>query len=234
MTEDFDQTSHQVLTSSFIPANGVVVIPKSSYKAKKACPFCHSYYLTDTQCEACGKSLVYDPVGEPFSAKSFFAIKERYVEEFDVLTRFYPVFESLSSDEALAYTRKLKKRLIDLLDYFNYREAFYDEKSLFERKLFFIECQFIIDELLSYGVSGESLITLLEKKSSGVLWQELVQYTHSTANKTFVDRRNLWMRFGDLRIFNTFKVRSLVTLSVWAGALIGVSLYLNSLFLNTI
>lgn len=233
MIEDWDNSEKDLLTSSFTPPSEVIVIPKSSYKPKKSCPFCHSYYLTDTHCEACGKSLVYDPVGEPFSEKSFFAIKERYVEDFDVLKRFYPVFESIHSKDAKKYARKLKKRLIDLLDYFQFREAFYDEESMHERRIFFIECQFILEELLSYAEPTNDLLKIIEAKSAGVLKEELIRYLVETAKNTKVDRRNLWEKFGDLKLYETLKVKTLITLGLLMGSLVGASLYYKLVYFNS-
>lgn len=181
-------------SSSFTPAVDVIVIPKDAYRPIQKCPFCKSIYLTDTQCEACGRSLQYDPVGEPFGGKSFFAIKERYIETFDVLTLFYPTFEDKTSNEAKAYGRKLQKRLIDLLDYFQFREAFYDEASLHERKLFYIECKFVIEELIQYDTSLNHLMEILEQKAAGVILTDLTNFTQLAFEEIDVDMRSWWRR----------------------------------------
>lgn len=233
MIEDWEPLEKNSLTSSFTPMSEVVVIPKSSYQPKKSCPFCHSYYLTDTHCEACGKSLVFDPVGEPFSAKSFFAIKERYIEEFDVLKRFFPVFESIHSQDAQKYLRRLKKRLIDLLDYFQFREAFYDEKSLQERKIFFIECQFIIEELLNYDEPIEEILKIIEVKSSGVLGEELARYSLELTRTIVIDKRSLWQKLGDQKILGTIKLSAIITTFLLGGSLIGASLYFKFVYFNS-
>ena len=230
MNEQRDNSDNNILTSSFTPVSEVIVIPKSSYQPKKSCPFCHSYYLTDTHCEACGKSLVYDPVGELFSEKSYFAIKERYIEDFDIVKRFYPVFESIHSVDAKKFVRRLKKRLIDLLDYFQFRESFYDEDSLFERRVFFVECQFIIEELLNYDQSTEDLLSLIDAKANGVLKEELIRFLLETSENVIIDRRTLWQRFGDTRIYHTVQMKTLITLFLFAGSLFGASLLFKSIY----
>lgn len=233
MLDNWEKSDKNILTSSFTPESNCMVIPRSSYKAKKSCPFCQSYYLTDTHCEACGKSLIYDSVGGVFSEKSFFAIKERYIEDFDIAKRFYPVLESIYSQEAKKYCRSLKKRLIDLLDFFQFREVFYDENSIQERKIFYIECQLIIEELLEYDQDKDSLIDLIVAKSSGSLQIDLVHFSLSRAQSILIDKRNYWQKFGDLKIYHTVRIRSLITLILVAGSLIGASLYFKQIYFSS-
>ncbi len=166
----------QPVSSSFSPLGDVLVIPKSAYRPIKKCLYCNSIYINDINCEACGRSLVYDPVGIPFGGKSYFAIKERYVESFPLVLRYFPNFEDKNSEAGKSYVRKLKKRLFDLLDYFTYREYFYDDKSLEERKIFFTECKFIIDELIAYNEAPKTMQLLIEKKSHGIILEELTYY----------------------------------------------------------
>lgn len=202
-----EESFHQSTSShSFTPAVDALVIPKEAYRPIQKCPFCKSVYLTDTHCEACGRSLQYDPVGEPFGAKSFFAIKERYIENFDVLTLFYPNFENKNSAEAKAYGRKLQKRLIDLLDYFQYREAFYDEDSLQERKLFYIEAKFIIEELISYDVAMNHLLDILEQKAEGVILTDLVNFTRQSFETIEVDTERWWQRLFSFKPVGYYSV----------------------------
>ncbi len=232
MIEDWDTMDKNLLTSSFTPSSDVLIIPKSSYQTKKSCPYCRSFYLTDTHCEACGKSLVFDPVGEPFSNKSFFAIKERYIEDFDVVKRFYPVLESIESKEAKKYVRNLKKRLIDLLDYFQFREVFYDDHSLYERKIFFSECLFIIEEILSYGEPIDEVLKLVQAKTNGVLSTELIRHSREMINEIKVDRRSIWNKFIDQKLFETISVKTLLILFLFGGSLIGASLFFRNIMVN--
>lgn len=213
---------HSTNTSSFSPAVDAIVIPKDAYRPIQKCPFCKSVYLTDTQCEACGRSLQYDPVGEPFGGKSYFAIKERYVENFDILTQFYPVFEKRNSTEAKAYGRKLQKRLIDLLDYFQYREAFYDEDSLQERKLFYIECKFIIVELIEYDTPINHVLEIIEQKSEGVILSDLVNFTRQSFETIEVDMQSWWQRALRFKPFgfysNAFYLGFVMLSAAWVTA----------------
>ena len=76
------------------------LIPQSAYKPIKRCPNCQSVYLTDISCEDCGRSLLYHPIGEPFSAKSLYGFKERYYSNFSKIVKYYPFFENKISSSA--------------------------------------------------------------------------------------------------------------------------------------
>ena len=91
-----------------------LVIPPSSYQAMKRCQFCKSLFLTDKFCESCGSSVDYNPIGTPFGAKSFYGIKERYIENHTFLIKFFPFFENKKSTSAKRYVRNLEKRFSDL------------------------------------------------------------------------------------------------------------------------
>lgn len=149
--------------------------PLNVYKPVKRCPNCQSVYLTDTSCEACGRSLLYHPIGEPFSAKSLYGFKERYYEGLPYLVRCFPVLENKSTPESKSYTRKLLKRFDDLLSAFGESETINSN----DRRFFYVETLELIDELLRYGVGP----VVLQQKIEGVMMnagtllvQELLLY----------------------------------------------------------
>lgn len=161
-------------------------IPEAAYKPVKRCPNCQSVYLTDKACEACGRSLLYHPIGDPFSAKSLYGFKERYYESFSTFVKYFHVFEDKSSPEAKSYVRKLMKRFDDLLI------AFGDESAMSSdhRRLFYVEMMELIDELLRYGVSA----TLLQHKVEGysfengsLLSEQLLFYLNESKKENALD-----------------------------------------------
>lgn len=150
-------------------------IPSSVYQPVKRCPNCQSVYLSDSSCEACGRSLLYHPVGEPFSAKSLYGHKERYYGSFSLLVKYFPVFENQTGVTAKSYVRKLLKRFDDLLEAFGTPDSI----SPKNRRLFYVETMELTDELLRYGVDP----LLLQQKIEGnllatgeLLSQELLIY----------------------------------------------------------
>lgn len=154
-------------------------IPQSAYKPIKRCPNCQSVYLTDTNCEACGRSLLYHPIGDPFSAKSLYGFKERYYASFNTLTKYYPVFEDKKSPAAKTYSRMLLKRFDDLLEAFGTPGAISSET----RRYFYVEMLELTDELLRYGIGPVILQQKVESRimeTGPLLTQKLLEYLNET------------------------------------------------------
>lgn len=159
-------------------------IPASAYKAAIRCRYCQSVYINENVCESCGRSMRYHPIGEPFSPKSFYGIKERYIESFQPFHRFFPQFENKQSAEAKSYVRKLSKRFSDLISAFNSSEFFQAE----QRQFFYIESMELIDELLRYETHPQILESLLEENDNSLVGQELIHYLQGSANQIKGDR----------------------------------------------
>lgn len=154
-------------------------IPQSAYKPIKRCPNCQSVYLTDTNCEACGRSLLYHPIGEPFSAKSLYGFKERYYASFPVITKYFPFFENKVGPEAKTYSRQLLKRFDDLLEAFGTPGAITNEK----RRFFYVEMLELMDELLRYGIGPVMLQQKVEGRimeTGPLLTQKILEYLTET------------------------------------------------------
>lgn len=155
------------------------LIPQSSYRPIKRCPNCQSVYLSDTQCEACGRSLLYHPVGEPFSAKSLYGFKERHYASFSLLLKYYPFFENKESEDSKSYVRNLMKRFDDLLQAFGEADAIASNN----RRFFYVEMLELIDELLRYGVNSHTLQFKIEARDTltgPLLTQELIYYLNES------------------------------------------------------
>lgn len=147
-------------------------IPSSVYRPVKRCPFCQSVFINEKNCESCGRSLIYHPIGEPFSAKSLYGLKERYIESMNVFVRYFPIFEDKNSPKAKSYIRKLEKRFCDLVSGFNSSELMaYDQ-----RKLFYIESIEIINELMRYDVKASLLESLIIDNDNSLIGQEILLY----------------------------------------------------------
>lgn len=151
------------------------LIPQGAYQPVKRCPNCQSVYLSDTHCEACGRSLLFHPIGEPFSAKSLYGFKERRYEAFPFFIKYYPIFENKSDESSKSYVRHLMKRFDDLLNAFGDVETI----SSNNRRYFYVETLELMDELLRYGVSPHTLQHKIENKDDHMgplLTQELLYY----------------------------------------------------------
>lgn len=150
-------------------------IPQSAYKPIKRCPNCQSVYLTDTNCEACGRSLLYHPIGDPFSAKSLYGFKERYYASFSPVVKFYPFFENKRGPAAKTYSRQLLKRFDDLLVAFGTPGAIANEN----RRFYYVEMLELMDELLRYGIGPVMLQQKVEGRimeTGPLLSQKILEY----------------------------------------------------------
>ena len=177
-------------------------IPTTAYRPVVKCPNCQSIYIENNKCEACGRSMLYHPVGEPLGSKSFYGLRARYVESLSDLVIFYPVLENPHSEVAESYVRNLAKRFSDLVSGFNDESMM---KNFGERKLFYVECREIIDELLRYGFSADEIVTLLENNDSSLIGSELIQYTLGGA-KEIVPLKNSWNSFLDFKLWGVLSV----------------------------
>lgn len=184
-------------------------IPEKAYKPVKRCPSCQSVYLTDTSCEACGRSLLYHPIGEPFSAKSLYGHKERYYASLPKLVRYFPIFEDKNDTEAKSYVRHLSKRFDDLLEAFGVADAI----SATNRRLFYVEMLELIDELLRYGAIAFNLQQKLEARvleTGPLLTQEFLLYLSDSQKENEFGPH--WKevisqhRVGGMRVEYLFKV----------------------------
>ncbi|MBY0413808.1 MAG: hypothetical protein K2Q18_06570 [Bdellovibrionales bacterium] len=159
-----------------------VSVPESAYRPVKRCPNCQSVYLSDTKCDDCGRSLLYHPIGEPFSAKSLYGIKERYHDSFNLLLKYYPVFENKKGVKAQSYIRNLTKRFDSLLSAFSEEDAI----KAGNRRFFYVEMLELMDELQRFGVNSLILHQKIEgssEKIGSLLSQELLLYLGSTKNE---------------------------------------------------
>ena len=156
----------------FRPDANSLYIPKEAYRPKKRCPFCHSYFINDQSCDTCGRVLNYSLIGEPFSYKSFYGLKERYISQLGFWIKLFPFFEVKNSALASSYKRNLNKRFKDLLLGLSSFELIADNN----RVLFFIEAKNIANELLEYGELKSSLIAQMENEiGDQLLIQHLAQ-----------------------------------------------------------
>lgn len=153
-------------------------IPTAAYQSIKRCPFCQSVFIDEKSCEACGRSMLYHPVGEPFGPQSFYGIKERYIEGMNPFNRFFPQFENQKSSAARSYVRKLSKRFSDLVWAFNTSDLIVPG----QRKLFYVEGMELIDELLRYQTNPQIMRSLLEENDNSLIGQELLYSLRESTN----------------------------------------------------
>ncbi len=196
-------------------------IPEKAYKPIKRCPNCQSVYLTDTNCEACGRSLLYHPIGEPFGPKSLYGFKERYYESFSTVVKYFPVFENKNAPHARSYVRKLLKRFDDLLF------AFGDDETISSqnRRLFYVETMEMMDELLRYGVHSALLQEKIESASfaNGSLLSEQLLIYLSESKKDIKLESSWGKQFLNHRLFG-LRVEMILKTTLVAATVVAVAI----------
>lgn len=195
-----------------------LLIPKSAYRPVKRCPYCQSVYITDKLCEACGRSMQYHPIGEPFGPKSYYGIKERYIESQHTFYRFFPVFEDKDSNLANSYKRNLSKRFSDLISAFNTDEAIVKDN----RKLFYAESMEIIDELLRYNIPVIIMQTLLEENDNSLVGQELLFYLQNS-NEQKMNSKKWQQEFLDYKLWGVLRLEFFLKIFLVAATIVFVA-----------
>jgi hypothetical protein len=203
--------------SPSLPETSRPEIPQGVYQPAKRCPNCQSVFLTDSSCEACGRSLLFHPIGEPFSAKSFYGIKERYLTSLGPFLGYFPFFENQKSAGAKSYSRHLHKRFDHLLSAFGSHKTMDMDK----RGFFYAEILELMDELLRYGTPPVLIEQKIEEHFASIgqlLAQELLIHVGESQVRNRLGHG--WMRellsyrfFGCVRIESTLKV-SLITATI--------------------
>lgn len=190
-------------------------IPAASYQPVKRCPICQSVFISEKSCEACGRSMLYHPVGEAFGPKSFYGIKERYVDSLHALQRLYPQFENLKSSKAQSYVRKQSKRFSDLIAAFN-TPGLIEAK---DRRLFYVESMELIDELLRYEIPPSMIQTLLEDNDSSQVGFELLHYLQNS-NQLLKPQKPWKENFLSYRLWGLMRVDSFIKVSLIAATVV--------------
>lgn len=179
-----------------VDTNGPLMIPVDVYKDFKRCHHCHSVFIDDGKCEACGVNLSYTRAGEPFGLRSYYGLKEKYVESLPLLVGLYPFFENKKSLNASSYIRQLTMRFSLILDVFAKNELQENQK----KRLFYLELKDLIQEMVSYGKDVKLLTFQVENillETHPLLAQELLSFLGQQVN---IENKSLLVRIGEIRV----------------------------------
>lgn len=212
----------------FTPNKDALYIPPSVYKLIKRCPFCQSVYLNDKDCETCGRVLNYDYIGFPFSHKSYFGLKEKYVASFSLFIRLFPVFENRNSPQTSSYKRNLQKRYKDLILGLSSTTLM----KLEDRKFFLVEIQLLIREMLDYGLESKELIDqIFHSSNEDFSLNHLVAYINDENLKT-IPHKNAFQVLLEYKLLGVMKVETFLRLTIFMATLIFVAMKLRYVFIK--
>ncbi len=210
----------------FRPDVNSIYIPKEVYRPKKRCPFCQSYFITDKSCESCGRVLDFNLIGEPFSYKSFYGLKERYINQMSFWMKLFPFFEEKDSSSAKSYKRNLIKRFKDLLLGLSSFELINDR----DRLLFFVEAKNIAHELLEFGESKASIISLLENEIGDQLLIQHLAQSISSLNEPVNPLRHWSYRMLDYRLGGVMRIELLMKFCITWAVILFTALKFRNIF----
>ena len=142
--------SKRKLDADLIDNHSPLIIPPEAYKEFKRCAHCQSVFIDENKCEACGRMLNFNPLGDALGPKSLYSLKEKYIEGLPLVVRFISSIENYNSPLAINYKRHLNTRFQLLLEAFD--EGTITEKK--ERRLFFNELKDLITEKIEMDESA--------------------------------------------------------------------------------
>lgn len=125
-------------------------LEKESNKPLKKCKKCGSIHVTDFECESCGIRLQVDMLGIPFGNRSFYSLKNDYWSSMNWMIANFPFLERKKNAKGSKYKRALLNRYNVLIDYFFF-DVYPSREG--EKKVFMVELEFLVNELLDYNVS---------------------------------------------------------------------------------
>ncbi len=195
-------------------------LPKSSFRPIIRCPKCSSVFMDDGVCESCGINTKKSILSEPFSYRSFYGLKERFILKLSYLERRNLVALDFSSEKCLRYKKNLERRLGDIILGLKIETDLPFEK----RRIFYLEAKEIIEELFYLEVRSDEILALISEHSLGqTIAQELINY-FSEAKTNLLIRKSLEIPFLDRRPFGAFKWQTILKCTISFSLLIYFSL----------
>ena len=136
---------------------------------KGECPKCHSYFVSEDECESCGFQINFDVVGNEFGPRSFFFMKEVFVENLTLIEGFLPQNLLNKLEKTLKYKRLIFKRYKELLGAWISYPASHDYITL--------ECRHIVREYILLGGTGKELSLFLTDDMSSFtdIYNEIIK-----------------------------------------------------------
>jgi len=198
---------------------------KENQSPVQTCPKCGSIYLSESECEACGFQLQFDPYGEAMGEKSFQSLKSSYLASMSLMglsltqmQRFYP-------ERVLQYKRNLIHRYRLLIEYFTTSNQ--DSR----RKFFLVELKDLIGEMIHYQVDQEVIWAPLDEitEQDDHLLYQIIQLAIADGQNAYEERiqnQFLYRRwFGLLTTGAILRITLMTMASVSLG--LAVFRYLN-------
>jgi len=128
----------------------------------QTCDNCGSLFVTEVGCDACGivNQRTFD-IGEQLDDRSLYALREAYWVTQPSLVRLFPLLEMRKRGKRTdEYRDNLRRRYRMLIRYFFSSD--HSEKKPHIHKLFWMEFEYLIEEMLLYHVGENDLWYILD------------------------------------------------------------------------
>lgn len=135
---------------------------------KKSCAFCGSVFISQDECESCGRQFNKELLGAPGGEKSFYATQDRYRKDVGAFLFRFDRFLAPDAGFRVRYISLLKKRYMTLLDHFQ-RPG----RGAIGCHAYLVEFQDLVAEMRRMKISPEYMYDLVELDESADLTHKL-------------------------------------------------------------
>ncbi|PIP90095.1 MAG: hypothetical protein COW01_09455 [Bdellovibrionales bacterium CG12_big_fil_rev_8_21_14_0_65_38_15] len=135
---------------------------------RKSCAFCGSVFVTNQECESCGRQFNKETLGAPGGEKSFYATKERYKKDVGSFLLRFDEFLAKDSSYRTRYLSLLKKRYMTLLDHFQ-RPG----RTAVDCHAYLVEFRDLVAEMQRMKISSDYMYDLVDLDETGPLTHKL-------------------------------------------------------------
>lgn len=188
----------------------------------KRCEFCHSVFVTDIECESCGRQFNKATLGAPGGEKSFYALSDRYRR--DVGSFLYRFDYFLAKDAALRvrHLAMLKKRYLTLIDHLQR-----SSRTQSVNHIYLIEFRDLVSHMHRLKITPDYLYDMVMLDPDSPMTPKLI----SILNEEFAGSRYL-RNLYDLRIFGSFRVSFILLTLAFYGSITFAAIMLFDYFVK--
>ena len=199
-------------SKNFVPLHSLPPLPI------KRCEFCQSVFITDTECESCGRQFKKDTLGTPGGEKSFYALRDQYKEDIGNFLFRFDHFLAKDAPLRVRYLSLLKKRYLTLIDYLQR-----SSRSQVINHAFLIEFRDLAYEMQRMKISTDYLYDMILLDESAPITAKMI----SILNEEFSHHRGSALK-------NTYGInlRFLLGTLVFYSTLCAGAVFLFSYLLN--
>ena len=178
------------------------IFENKNYMNVKRCTDCGSVFITDSECESCGKQFHLNLIGAPLGSNSLYSIKSEFDNSSSYTSELLTLINTVESPELKRYRRSLKRRFEVLLQFLTSNLDINEDNR---RKIFLIELKDTIEEMMNKGVPYQWVASQINSVSDKDLEDSLFYWIHSLEHQRtkfslidFMLNFRLWgvLRFG--------------------------------------